>query len=264
MNEPKQFINKDLVMRTKPVIGICADRTRIGSHFFHGAGEKYIAAIVEGAEAYVVVLPALGAAQSVEQTLSLVDGLLFTGSYSNVEPHHYAGAPSEAGTLHDPQRDATTLPLMRAAIEAGVPVLGICRGFQEMNVVFGGTLHQKIHEVQGLSDHRENKQDDLATQYGPAHPVHLVAGGQLHRLVGEMEVSVNSLHSQGIDRLGQGLQVEAVAPDGLIEAFSVKNAKTYAFAVQWHPEWKHAENPLATELFKSFGAACRERQLQRN
>jgi len=251
-------------MRTKPLVGICADRKLMGAHFFHAVGEKYIRAIVDGADALSILLPALGPDQSFEQILSLLDGLLFTGSHSNVEPHHYAGTPSAAGTLHDPMRDATTLPLMRAAIDAGVPVLGICRGFQEMNVVFGGTLHQKIHEVQGLSDHRENPQDDLAVQYGPAHPVNVVAGGQLHRLVGEMQVSVNSLHSQGIDRLGQGLQVEAVAPDGLIEAISVKNAKTYAFAVQWHPEWKHAENPLATELFKSFGAACRERQLQRN
>jgi len=255
-------------MPIKPVVGICADRTRLDSHFVHCAGEKYIRAVTDGADAFAIVLPALGAGQDIAQTLALVDGLLFTGSYSNLEPHHYQGTPSEAGTLHDPARDATTLPLMRAALEAGVPVLGICRGFQEMNVVFGGTLHQKIHEIQGLSDHRENKHDDLAAQYGPAHLLHLVAGGRLQRMLGETAsetvVEVNSLHSQGIDRLGQGLQVEAVAPDGLVEAFSVKNAKTYAFAVQWHPEWKHAENPLATELFRSFGAACRERQLQRN
>lgn len=250
-------------MQRKPVVGICADRKVLGKHPFHAIGEKYITAVIEGAHAFAVLLPSLGDAQSIEQTLAMVDGLLFTGSPSNVEPHHYAGEPSAPGTLHDPHRDATTLPLIRAAFEAGVPVLGICRGFQEMNVVFGGSLYQKVHEQPGRMDHRERDEDTLDVQYGPAHPIRIAPGGQLHRWFGQDEAMVNSIHSQGVDRLGEGLTVEATAPDGLVEAFSVTDARSFAFAVQWHPEWKHASNPLSTAIFSAFGEACRQRQQQR-
>ena len=251
-------------MRMKPLVGVTADRTMMGPHPSHVTGEKYIAAAVDGAGALALVLPALGDRQATADVLDAVDGLLFTGSYSNVEPHRYGGAPSEAGTLHDPFRDATTLPLMRAAIEAGVPVLAICRGFQEMNVVYGGKLHQQVHAVDGLNDHRENKTDPLDQQYGPAHPVKLAEGGMLQRFLRGAHVAhVNSLHGQGIDTLGAGLVAEAVAPDGLIEAVSVANARTFALGVQWHPEWKHAEDALSTAIFRAFGDACRARMLAR-
>lgn len=251
-------------MRMKPLVGVTADRTMMGPHASHVTGEKYIAAAVDGAGALALVLPALGERQATADVLDAVDGLLFTGSYSNVEPHRYGGAPSDPGTLHDPYRDATTLPLMRAAIEAGVPVLAICRGFQEMNVVYGGTLHQQVHDVEGLDDHRENKADPLDQQYGPAHPISLVEGGRLQRFAGGAhEARVNSLHGQGIEKLGSGLVAEAVAPDGLIEAVSVANARTFALGVQWHPEWKHTEDPLSTAIFRAFGAACRARMLGR-
>jgi putative glutamine amidotransferase len=153
---------------------------------------------------------------------------------------------------------------MRAAIEAGVPVLAICRGFQEMNVVFGGTLHQQVHAVAGYDDHRENKADTLDTQYGPAHPLKLMEGGLLQRLAGgAREARVNSLHGQGIDLLGAGLVAEAFAPDGLIEAVSVANSSSFALGVQWHPEWKHADDALSTAIFRAFGEACRNRMLAR-
>jgi putative glutamine amidotransferase len=184
---------------------------------------------------------------------------MFTGSHSNVEPHHYSGPPSDPGTLHDPARDATTLPLIRGAVASGVPVLGICRGFQEMNVAFGGTLHQKVHEVEGRHDHREDTSLELDVQYGPAHEVVLEPGGSLQALTGQDRIQVNSLHSQGVDRLGPGLTVEARALDGLIEAFHVDHAKAFALAVQWHPEWKPMNNPFSRALFAAFGAAARER-----
>jgi putative glutamine amidotransferase len=250
----------------KPLIGVTADRTMIGAHPSHVTGEKYIAAIVDGSDALAMLLPALGAKQAAEDVLAAVDGLLFTGAHSNVEPHHYGGAPSEPGTPHDAARDATTLPLLRAAIESGVPVLAICRGFQEMNVVFGGTLHQKVHTVDGLNDHRENQDDALDVQYAPSHTVRLVVGGLLARLCGgalEAEPRVNSLHGQGIDRLGHGLVVEAVAPDGLIEAISVKDATAFALGVQWHPEWKQSDDALSSAIFRAFGVACRERMRTR-
>jgi putative glutamine amidotransferase len=247
-------------MQTKPLVGVTADRTTIGAHPSHMAGEKYLTAAVDGAHALAVMLPALGRRQRAADILAAVDGLLFTGSYSNVEPHRYNGPPSAPGTLHDAARDATTLPLLRAAIDAGVPVLAICRGFQEMNVVFGGTLHQSVHTVQGYDDHRENSDDGLDAQYGPSHPLQLAPDGLLACLAsGAQAVRVNSLHAQGIERLGDGLRIEARAPDGLIEAISVAEARAFALGVQWHPEWKFAADPLSSEIFRAFGDACRER-----
>ncbi len=252
-------------MRNKPLIGISADRTTIGSHPSHLAGEKYITAIVDGSNALAMLLPALGERQSTQDVLAAVDGLLFTGSYSNVEPRRYGGEPAAPGTLHDAARDATTLPLLRAAIAAGVPVLAICRGFQEMNVVFGGTLHQSVHTTPGLNDHRENRHDSLDVQYAPSHSVSLAQGGLLQRLAhGAQEARVNSLHGQGIGRLGTGLTIEATAPDGLIEAVSVTHARAFALGVQWHPEWKHADDALCAAIFRAFGDACRDRMRTRD
>ncbi len=251
-------------MQTRPLVGVTADRTMMGSHPSHVTGEKYLAAVVDGSDALAMVLPALGDKQAFADVLQAVDGLLFTGSYSNVEPHLYGGPASDAGTLHDPARDATALPLMRAAIDAGVPVLAICRGFQEMNVVFGGSLHQKVHDVAGFDDHRESKDDPLEVQYGPSHAVRLLDGGLLQKLAGGAhEVEVNSLHMQGIGQLGTGLVAEAFAPDGLVEAVSVAGARRFALGVQWHPEWKFADNALSSAIFRAFGAACRERMLAR-
>jgi putative glutamine amidotransferase len=251
-------------MQNKPLVGVTADRTMMGVHPSHTVGEKYIAAVVDGSGALAMLLPALGDRQAVADVLASVDGLLFTGSYSNVEPHHYNGHPSAAGTLHDASRDATTLPLLRAAVAAGVPVLAVCRGFQEMNVVFGGTLHQSVHAVDGLNDHRENKEDELDVQYAPSHSITLTQGGLLQRLAGGAnEARVNSLHGQGVERLGAGLKVEAIAPDGLIEAVSVNDARAFALGVQWHPEWKHANDALSTAIFRAFGDACRDRMRNR-
>ncbi|MDE1182623.1 gamma-glutamyl-gamma-aminobutyrate hydrolase family protein [Paraburkholderia sp.] len=251
-------------MPSKPLVGVSADRNMMGAHPSHVVGEKYLAAVVDGASALAFVLPALGELQASADILAAVDGLLFTGSYSNVEPHRYGGHPSAAGTLHDAARDATTLPLMRAAIEAGVPVLAICRGFQEMNVVFGGTLHQSVHAVDGLNDHRENKADALDVQYAPSHEIALREGGLLHRLAGGTATArVNSLHGQGVERLGDGLTAEATAPDGLIEAVSVVNARAFVLGVQWHPEWKHANDAFSTAIFQAFGDACRDRMRMR-
>jgi len=247
-------------MRNKPLVGITADKTTIGKHPSHLVGEKYIAAIVDGAKALAMLLPAFGERQPTEDVLAAVDGLLFTGSYSNVEPYRYGGEPHEPGVLYDPARDATTLPLLHAAIMAGVPVLAICRGFQEMNVAFGGTLRQSVHAVPGLHDHRENKVDTLDLQYAPSHCISLTQGGLLQRLAGGAgEARVNSLHDQGVERLGAGLAIEATAPDGLIEAVSVTNAGGFALGVQWHPEWKHANDSLSSAIFRAFGEACRER-----
>ncbi len=243
----------------RPVIGIPADRRMIGPHPFHAVGEKYIAAVVQAADCLPLLIPVLETPLDVAQILAHVDGIFFPGSPSNVEPAWYAGSPSVPGTLHDPHRDATTLSLIPRAVETGVPVFGVCRGFQEMNVAMGGTLHQRVHEVAGFNDHREDKEEPLDVQYAPAHDVVLEAGGMLARLAGADRIAVNSLHGQGVDRLGPDLAVEARAPDGLIEAFRVKNAANFALAVQWHPEWKVMSNPFSQALFAEFGRAARQR-----
>jgi putative glutamine amidotransferase len=222
-------------------------------------GEKYARAVMDAARAAPVLIPALAEELGFDELLERLDGLLFTGSPSNVEPHQYQGAPSEPGTLHDPARDATTLPLIRKAVQAGVPVFGICRGFQEMNVAFGGTLHQKLHELPGHLDHRDDETQPLEVQYGPAHDVTLEPGGVLRALAPGERIRVNSLHSQGIEHLGDELAVEARAPDGVIEAFRVRAARRFALAVQWHPEWRVMSNPFSCALFAAFGEASRER-----
>ena len=242
----------------RPVIGIPADRRVLGQHPFHVVGEKYARAVLDGARALPLLIPAFAEELGMDELLERVDGLVFTGSPSNVEPHHYSGPPSDPGTLHDPERDATTLPLIRKAVAAGIPVLGICRGFQEMNVAFGGTLHQKVQEVDGYFDHRDDESQPLEVQYGPAHEVILEPHGLLHRFGGTDRITVNSLHAQGVDRLGEGLSIEARAPDGLIEAFRVASAPAFAVAVQWHPEWKVSSNSFSRALFEAFGAAARE------
>ena len=243
----------------KPIIGIPADRRLLGNHWFHCVGEKYIAAVAQASGAVPVLIPALGPELEFETLLAGCDGLLLTGSPSNVEPHHYKGTPSAPGTWHDPERDATTLPLIPKAVAAGLPLLAVCRGFQEMNVAFGGTLHQKLQELPGFSDHREDSSRPLEEQYGPAHEVSLTPGGTLARLSRVNRIMVNSLHSQGIATLAPPLEVEARAPDGVIEAFRVRDARNFAIGVQWHPEWKVMADQFSRALFAAFGAASAAR-----
>ena len=243
-------------MALSPLVGLPTDRKIIGPHPFLAVGEKYVRAVVDGAEATPVLLPALQPALDADAWLDRLDGLLLTGAVSNIEPHHYAGPPSWDGNLHDPARDANTLPLVSAALARGLPILAICRGLQEVNVALGGSLHPRVHEVPGLADHREDVEAALEVQYGPAHPVRLAAGGCLAGIAGSDEVRVNSLHGQGIDRLAEGLIVEAVSPDGLVEAFRGAGPG-FLLGVQWHPEWRVRDNPFYLGIFRAFGDACR-------
>jgi len=253
------------VSLTRPIVGISSDLKQIALHPFHCVGDKYVQAMLGGAQALPVLLPAVGEAIGIDAILELVDGLLFTGSPSNVAPELYGRSlkSPDLADLLDPRRDATTLPLIPAAIARGVPVLGICRGFQEMNVAFGGTLLQAVQDEPGRMDHREDLEAELETQYGPAHAIEIVPGGRLSEITGVARAMVNSLHSQGVDQLGAGLRIEAHAPDGLIEAFSVIEAREFALAVQWHPEWHYQENPLSVSLFAAFGRACQRRRSAR-
>ena len=241
-----------------PLIGVTACLKPRDEIHFHSVGEKYVDAVVAGAAALPVLIPAIGERLDPEDLLQRLDGLMVTGSPSNVDPAIYGGPPPREGNEADPARDATTLPLIRAALDQGVPLLCICRGLQELNVTLGGSLHQHVHELPGRIDHRSDKTKPLRERYGLAHPIRLTPGGALQQLFeGAERIKVNSLHGQGIDRLAEPLIVEAVADDGTIEAVSVRGAKGFALAVQWHPEWAVLENPWSRRLFAAFGAAAR-------
>lgn len=251
-----------------PLIGVSAcSQHGNGEHPLFIACEKYTRAVSEGAGGIPLLIPALGDDLPLAQLVERLDGILLTGSPSNIEPHHYHGDASAPGTVHDPKRDATTLPLIRAAVAAGVPILGICRGFQEINVALGGTLYQKLHTVGRYQEHREDKSAPLMARYGHSHSIRITPGGRLARIWSDPEpVPVNSVHEQGLRDLAPGLRVEAVAGDGLVEAFSLNQAKAFTMAVQWHPEWQWqpgqvvGDLPFYRALLRAFGDACRERQ----
>ncbi len=246
----------------RPLVGIpCCIKTLRG-HDFHAVGDRYIRAVTDSVGGFPLLIPALGPWYDLDVLIDRLDGVLITGSPSNVEPRHYE-QDSRPGTLHDPARDATTLPLLRAAVMAGVPVLGICRGIQELNVALGGSLHQHVHELPGRLDHRGGADKPIEVQYGPKHPVRLTPGGLLSRLYGRDEILVNSVHGQGIDRLAPSLTVEAVAPDGQIEAVRVKGRSSFGVGVQWHPEWRLRDNPDSVTLFDAFARAVHGRAAAR-
>ena len=243
---------------TKPIIGISTCYELQGMFNYHQTGEKYITAVINAIDGFPILIPALADKLDSDQLLATVDGIMLTGSYSNVEPHNYNGNDSKPNTKHDPRRDATILPLITDAVDAGIPLLAICRGFQEMNVSFNGTLHQEIHEVDGKEDHREDASLDLDGQYEFSHSVSIAENGILSHITDNKEEMVNSVHWQGVDELGEGLNIEAVSPDGLIEAASVSDAKNFALGVQWHPEWKVMDIPFYKAIFEAFGNACKE------
>jgi putative glutamine amidotransferase len=201
-----------------------------------------------------VLFPMAGAAD-VPDLLPMVDGVLLTGSPSNVEASHFGGS-ALPGDLIDPRRDALTMALVPAAIDTGTPLFGVCRGLQEMNVALGGSLHQQLHAEPGLMDHREPSGEELAIQFAARHPVELAPGSAFAQWAGGARAQVNSLHAQGIKRLGRGLAAEAFAPDGLVEGVRATQARAFAFGVQWHPEWEHESNPFYARTLEAFAQAC--------
>ena len=249
---------------TRPVVLVPACAKQGGSHRWHTVQMKYIDALAQGAACAPLILPALGQQTDWEAVLSVAEGVMLTGSPSNVHPEHFGQAVHNPALPLDPARDATTFPLIRAAVKRGIPLLAICRGAQEVNVTLGGSLHQAVHEVAGYMDHREDADAPLEVQYAPSHRVRINPDGRLAHILGSAEeIMVNSLHGQGVQRLAECLQVEAAADDGLVEAYSMPDAPGFVLAVQWHPEWRVTENPDSMKLFKAFGAACREYRLNK-
>jgi putative glutamine amidotransferase len=235
------------------LIGIPACAIEQNEHLFHRTPARYAEAVLDFA--VPVMIPPLG--ERMVPVLDHLDGLLLPGSPSNVHPSHYQGGESETPNFHDPARDSTTLPLIRAAIARGIPVLAICRGVQELNVALGGSLIQRVHVQPGRDDHRGGP-GEIAARYRPKHPI--TVRGLLADIVGADSIVVNSVHGQAIDRLAPGLAVDATAPDGTIEAVSMPCASGWVLGVQWHPEWRHTENPHSLAIFTAFGAACLSRQ----
>lgn len=250
--------------RRRPLVVIASDSIERHGHPAHALLHGYVRAVSEGAGAMALGLPADAAAFDLDSLVGSVDGVVLTGSPSNVAPALYGAPELPRDVLLDPGRDAAVLPLLPRLIEAGVPLLGVCRGFQEMNVAFGGTLDPAVHTRPGRLDHREGDHGrPIQRWYDDCHDIEIAEGGVLAGLLAARRLPVNSLHHQGIDRLGQGLRVEATAPDGLVEAFSVAWAPAFALAVQWHPEMRIHDCPLAQAIFQAFGAACRQRQSRR-
>ena len=249
--------------KAMPIVFLPADIKQIGLHPFNAVGHKYVLAVAEAAQATPLLIPAISEYLDLDALLTIADGILLTGSVSNLHPSHFNQTVYDESLPLDPARDALTLSLITKTIDAGVPLLAICRGFQEINVAFGGSLHQAVHDVEDLTDHRAPNEESAETQYAAAHMVNLTANGKLAKIVGQTSIMVNSIHGQGLDRLAAGLTVEATAPDGLVEAISVDSASAFALGVQWHPEWQVMQNPAYLAIFKAFGEACKARMLRR-
>lgn len=259
--------------RLHPLIGISSDLRDFNGVDMFGTGYKYVEAVIRGAGGIPVILPSLGDREiggmyQIDELIDRLDGLILTGGRSNVEPHHYDGAPFRHDTLRDPLRDMTTLPLARKAIRDGLPIFGICRGIQEINVALGGSLHPYLWEVEGKNDHRMPQTEIMEHRYALRHPVHLREDGLFAELAGKAgldprEVMVNSLHGQGIDRLAEGLVAEAVSDDGVIEGVSMPDAPGLVLAVQWHAEFKVEAHAFNRALWEAFGTASRRRAAAR-
>jgi len=247
-----------------PLVGLPADTYESSKLLFHSLGDKYARAVAEVSKCLPVMIPSLAEAMDLDALLDHFDGIVMTGAISNVHPPHYGGEPTADHEPYDHSRDSLTLRLIRAVIDRGIPLFCVCRGYQELNVVLGGTLETEIQRGERRLDHRSRKVDNLDMKYGPVHSIAIAAGGLLEEILGRREILVNSLHRQGIAGLAPGLTIEARAPDGIIEAVSVKGAKTFAIGVQWHPEYKAASNPDSVKLFDAFGDAVRKHAAQRS
>ncbi len=238
----------------KAVVGIIGNAALINNEYpVQAAGVSNVDAVALVAGALPLIVPSLTRAVDIAGLMDVCDGFVFTGGRPNVHPRHYGEEATEAHGLFDEERDELTLPLIRACIAKGVPILGICRGFQEFNVAFGGSLYPEIRDLPGRINHRMPQDVPLAEKFAYRHVVNLTKGGTFAKLFGADQVTVNSLHGQGIKATGPRIIVEGHAPDGTEEAILVQDAPAFALAVQWHPEWNAAEDAVSRPLFAAFG-----------
>ncbi len=241
----------------RPVVGIIGNSYMMNDRYpVHSGGTMNSAAVAEVAGCLPLIIPSDPRFVTVAELLDLCDGFLLTGGRPNVHPSEYGEEETPAHGSFDRGRDAVTLPLVRACVERGQPFLGICRGFQEVNVALGGTLHPEIRDLPGRMNHRMPPDGTLEEQFALRHPVKLVAGGVFHRLFGADEVMTNTLHGQGIAKPGSRIVIDGWAPDGTPEAIYVDGAPGFTLSVQWHPEWNASADPVSRPLFQAFGAAA--------
>jgi putative glutamine amidotransferase len=249
---------------TRPVIGIIGNSYLLHDEYpVHAGGTMNSQAICEVSGCMPMLVPADPAFVSVSELLQACDGFLFTGGRPNVHPEEYGEAETEAHGAFDRARDAVALPLIRACVEKGQPILGICRGFQEVNVAMGGSLYPEIRDLPGRMNHRMPPEGTLQEKFQLRHAVTFTEGGVFHRLLGSTEVMTNTLHGQGIKAPGQRIVMDGHAPDGTPEAIYVEGAPGFTLAVQWHPEWDAANDPVSRPLFTAFGDAARAWAQQR-
>ena len=249
---------KTSTAKRKPVVLMSMGAQERKGHDYQVMTHKYITPLVEIAGCVPVLVPTCCGTDDLEQYLDMAHGVYLTGAGSNIDPTLYGQENLTPEKGQDRDRDLFDLPLIKAAIARGLPVFGICRGMQEINVALGGDIHQKVYAEPGFNDHRENPEDPVAVQYAEAHKVRIEPNSWLARVLGRDEIGVNSLHGQGIKTLGKGLEPLARAEDGLIEAFHAPSLSPFLFAVQWHPEWQAAQNPDSVKMFEAFGEACRQ------
>lgn len=241
---------------SRPLVGIIGNAYSINDDYpVQATGVHNIEAVSQLVEATTLIVPALPQANDIDHLVDALDGFVFTGARPNVHPEEYGEVETEAHGTFDRDRDRTTLPLIRACVERGVPVLGICRGFQEFNVAFGGTLHPEIRDLPGRDNHRMPPDGTIEEKFAPRHEIFLTKGGKFEAVFGAQTVMTNSLHGQGICKAGPRVVVEGYAPDGTPEAIHIRDASNFAMAVQWHPEWNAAADVVSRPLFHAFGAA---------
>ena len=246
----------------KPVVLMSMGAQERKGHDYQVMTNKYIRPLVEHAQCVPVLAPTCFGVDDIKHYLSMVDGIYLTGAGSNINPAHYRQGNLTPEKTQDLGRDDFDLLLIRMALEMGLPFFGICRGMQELNVAFGGDLHQKLYALPDMLEHRENADAPVTEQYADAHTISLVRDTWFAALLKKDEISVNSLHGQGLDKLGEGIQPLAHASDGLVEAVHMPGLAQFTLAVQWHPEWLAAKNPHSRRIFEAFGQACRERVQQ--
>ncbi|QEW26310.1 gamma-glutamyl-gamma-aminobutyrate hydrolase family protein [Roseovarius indicus] len=244
---------------TRPIIGIIGNSYLIdGSYPVHAGGQMNSDAVAQVADCIPMIVPTDPRFMSVDELLEACDGFLLTGGRPNVHPEEYGHEPTEAHGTFDRSRDAISLPLVRACVERGQPIFGVCRGFQEVNVALGGTLHPEIRDLPGRENHRMPPDGTIEEKFALRHSVKFTEGGVFHRLLGEAEVMTNTLHGQGIIDPGRGVVIDGYAPDGTPEAIYVEGARGFTLSVQWHPEYNAAADPVSRALFGAFGQAARD------
>lgn len=248
----------------QPIVAVSTDVRQFENYTWHAAPRQYLEAAIAGANIFPVLVPSFGDRLDLDALLDTVDGVMITGSKSNVHPSLYGKEATEADGPYDPDRDATTLPLIRKAIGRGVPLLAICRGIQELNVALGGSLATEIQERPGSLDHRAPVSDDQDERFAIRQNVTIKPGSCLAGVFGAGDIQVNSVHRQAVDRLGDRLQVEAVAADGTVEAVSVRDARAFAVGVQWHPEYWVRSDGNSRRIFEAFGEAARAHALTKH